>query len=155
MLEKANMTVFETIYGLYTSWGAPSAMQSGNCAPHYKNGAGPRSTHLGGADGEDSGGIRWVNDAIYNGGTYITGEGEDWGPGTTWACLSWRDNNGNIPGNPPTSDDHKWNPNATKIVMPVSDEGPFNGDEGSDAQYTTTINEAHDSCVNAELFQLV
>ena len=33
--------------------------------------------------------------------------------------------------------------------MPVSDEGPFNGDEGSDAQYTTTINEAHDSCVNA------
>ena len=32
------------------------------------------------------------------------------------------DNNGNIPGNPPTSDDHKWNPNATKIVMPVSDE---------------------------------
>ena len=149
MLEKANMTVFETIYGLYTSWGAPNAMQSGNCAPHYKNGAGPRSTHLGGPDGEDSGGIRWMNDAIYNGGTYITGEGEDWGPGTTWACLSWRDNNGNIPGNPPTSDDHKWNPNATKIVMPVSDEGPFNGDEGSDAQYTTTINEAHDSCVNA------
>ena len=89
MLEKANMTVFETIYG-FILHGEHSAMQSGNCAPHYKNGAGPRSTHLGGADGEDSGGIRWVNDAIYNGGTYITGEGEDWGPGTTWACLSWR-----------------------------------------------------------------
>tara|TARA_B100001115_G_C15848584_1_gene429512 strand:- start:13304 stop:18346 length:5043 start_codon:yes stop_codon:yes gene_type:complete len=149
MLEKANMTVFETIYGLYTSWGAPSAMQSGNCAPHYKNGAGPRATHLGGADGEDSGGIRWVNDAIYNGGTYITAEGEDWGPGSTWACLSWRDNAGNVPGDPPTAEDHQWNPNATKIIMPVSDEGPFNGDEGSQAQYTTTINEAHDSCVNA------
>ena len=29
--------------------------------------------------------------------------------------------------------------NATKIVMPVSDEGPFNGDEGSDAQYTIQL----------------
>ena len=147
LLESANMTVYETIYGLYTTWGGPSAMTSGNCAAHYKNGDGPRTTALG--DGVDSGGIRWMNDAIYNGGTYITGEGEDWGPGTTWACLSWRDANGNVPGNPPTAADHKWNYNATKIVLPVSDEGPFNGDEGSDSQYTTTINEAHDSCVQA------
>ena len=82
------MTVFETIYGLYTSW--EHQRYAIAPAPHYKNGAGPRSTHLGGADGEDSGGPRWVNDAIYNGGTYITGEGEDWGPGRIWACLSWR-----------------------------------------------------------------
>ena len=26
--------------------------------------------------------------------------GEDWGPGTNWACLSWRDANDNVPGTP-------------------------------------------------------
>jgi hypothetical protein len=30
--------------------------------------------------------------------------------------------------NPPTQLDHRWNPNATKIVIPISDEGPYGGD---------------------------
>ena len=29
---------------------------------------------------------------------------------------------GNVPGNPPSTNDHAWNPNATKIVIPISDE---------------------------------
>jgi hypothetical protein len=50
------------------------------------------------------------------------------GPASTWACLSWHDAQGNVPGNPPTMLDHAWNPNATKIVIPISDEGPYGGD---------------------------
>ena len=52
---------------------------------------------------------------------------EMWGPGSTWACLSWRDNSAMTPGNPATAADHKWNPNATKLIIPVSDEGPYGG----------------------------
>ena len=52
-------------------------------------------------------------------------------------------------GNPPTSADHKWNPNATKIVLPISDEGPKDGDPATGADDTASIEEAHDSCVRA------
>ena len=40
------------------------------------------------------------------------------------------------------------NPNATKIVIPVSDEPPYDGTSW-DSQDTNTILEAHDACVNA------
>ena len=144
MLEEGNMTVFETIYGLGNT--LPSAASSGNCATHNKN-SGPRSTPLG--DGDNSGGLRTLPGTVYNGATYSGYSGEDWGPGSNWACLSWKDAAGNVPGNPPTSADHKWNPNATKIVIPVSDEGPKDGDPSQQADDTQSINEAHDSCVNA------
>tara|TARA_B100001996_G_scaffold182027_2_gene139080 strand:- start:3456 stop:8462 length:5007 start_codon:yes stop_codon:yes gene_type:complete len=144
MLEEGNMTVFETIYGLGNT--LPSAASSGNCATHNKN-SGPRSTPLG--DGDNSGGLRTLPGTVYNGATYSGYSGEDWGPGSNWACLSWKDATGNVPGNPPTSADHKWNPNATKIVIPVSDEGPKDGDPSQQADDTQSINEAHDSCVNA------
>ena len=150
MLEEGNMTVYETIYGLGNS--IPSAGQSGNCASAYQtggNGNGPRSNALGITPGDDSGGIRKLPGTVYNGNTYSGYSGEDWGPGTNWACLSWKDINGNIPGNPPTDADHKWNPNATKIVIPISDEGPKDGDPAQQADDTTAIEEAHDNCVNA------
>jgi hypothetical protein len=124
MLAAANMTVFETIYGLGNT--LPGAASSGNCQAYYKNGQGPRTTPL--EDGDDSGGLRKLPQTIYNGNTYSGYSGEDWGPGSNWACLSWKDAAGNVPGNPPSTDDHKWNPNATKIVIPVSDEGPKDGD---------------------------
>jgi len=124
MLADANMTVFETIYGLGNT--LPGAASSGNCQAYYKNGQGPRTTPL--EDGDDSGGLRKLPQTIYNGNTYSGYSGEDWGPGSNWACLSWKDAAGNVPGNPPSTDDHKWNPNATKIVIPVSDEGPKDGD---------------------------
>ena len=63
--------------------------------------------------------------------------------------MSWKDTVGNVPGNPPTASDHRWNPNATKIVLPVSDEGPKDGDPSQQADDTTSINEAHDNCVAA------
>ena len=140
------MTVYETIYGLGNT--LPGAASSGNCATHNKN-AGPRSTALGIAPGDDSGGIRKLPGTVYNGNTYSGYSGEDWGPGTNWACLSWKDALGNVPGNPPTQDDHKWNPNATKIAIPISDEGPKDGDPAQQADDTTSIEEAHDNCVNA------
>ena len=52
LLEVANMTVYETIYGLDGGFGLPSAADSGDCAGFNQN-AGPRSTALG--DGDDSG----------------------------------------------------------------------------------------------------
>ena len=127
MLEEGNMTVFETIYGLGNN--IPSAGQSGNCASAYAtgqsggNGQGPRTTPLGQSPGDDSGGIRKLTNTVYNNAEYSGYSGEDWGPGSNWACLSWKDTLGNVPGNPPTANDHRWNPNATKIVIPVSDEG--------------------------------
>ena len=147
MLQEGNMTVYETIYGLGNT--LPSVAQSGNCASYYQSGQGPRNTALGISPGDDSGGLRVLPGTVYNGATYSGYSGEDWGPGSNWACLSWKDAIGNVPGNPPTSSDHKWNPNATKIVIPVSDEGPKDGDPSQQADDTTSINEAHDSCVNA------
>ena len=146
MLETANMTVYETIYGLGNT--LPSAASSGNCAGYNQN-AGPRATALGQFPGDDSGGIRKLPGTVYNGNTYSGYSGEDWGPGSNWACLSWKDASGNVPGNPPTQDDHKWNPNATKIVIPVSDEGPKDGDPSQQADDLTSIEEAHDNCIIA------
>ena len=147
MLETANMTVYETIYGLGNT--LPGAASSGNCAAHNNAASGIRNTPLGLSPGDDSGGLRKLPGTVYNGNTYSGYSGEDWGPGSNWACLSWKDTLGNVPGNPPTSDDHRWNPNATKIVIPVSDEGPKDGDPAQQADDITSIQEAHDSCLNA------
>jgi len=156
MLQDANITVFETLYALSGNW--PGAAMSGNCVKAYQTGGsgsqGPRSNHLGQNEADHSGGIRELKDVVYAGnsvnlpqdGGYYS---EFWGPGTTWACLSWRDANGNTPGHPPTPKDHKWNPNATKIVIPISDEGPYGGSPDQQADDKQTINEAHDSCIEA------
>ncbi|MDG1556593.1 MAG: hypothetical protein P8Q98_02215, partial [Candidatus Poseidoniaceae archaeon] len=146
MLETANMTVYETIYGLGNT--LPGAASSGNCAGKNQN-AGPRNTPLGQFPGDNSGGIRKLPGTVYNGNTYSGYSGEDWGPGSNWACLSWKDASGYVPGNPPTQDDHRWNPNATKIVIPVSDEGPKDGDPSQQADDLTAIEEAHDNCLTA------
>jgi uncharacterized membrane protein len=146
MLEEGNMTVYETIYGLGGT--LPGAASQGNCAAYNKN-SGPRNTPLGLVNNDDSGGLRTLPGTVYNGATYSGYSGEDWGPGSNWACLSWKDSVGNVPGNPPTSSDHHWNPNATKIVLPISDEGPKDGDPSQQADDTTSINEAHDNCLNA------
>ncbi|MEE2747970.1 MAG: CARDB domain-containing protein [Candidatus Thermoplasmatota archaeon] len=145
MLQEANISVFETLYALGGFY--PSAATSGACAnqPHHEN---PRSNHL--DIGDDSGGLIKLHSTIYNGGAQSGGyQGEDWGPGSTWACLSWVDAQGNVPGNPPTTHDHKWNPNATKIVIPISDEGPKGGDPPQQSDDIASINEAHDACVDA------
>jgi len=150
MLEEGNMTVYDTIYGL--GGFLPGAASSGNCATAYATGGsgqGPRSTPLGQVPGDDSGGVRKLPGTVYNGATYSGYSGEDWGPGSNWACLSWKDSLGNVPGNPPTSDDHRWNPNATKIVIPISDEGPKDGDPSQQADDLQAINEAHDNCIEA------
>jgi len=156
MLLKANMTVYETLYALSGNW--PSAATSGNCAAAYQTGGsgsqGPRSTPLGINPGDDSGGIRELTEVVYNNGAVnLPQDGgyysEFWGPASTWACLSWRDAADNVPGNPPTQLDHKWNPNATKIVIPISDEGPYGGDPSQQSDDTQSINEAHDACVEA------
>ena len=146
MLEVANMTVYETIYGLGNT--LPGAASSGNCQGYNQN-AGPRTIPLGQTPGDDSGGIRKLPGTVYNGNTYSGYSGEDWGPGSNWACLSWKDAQGNVPGNPPTGDDHRWNPNATKIVIPVSDEGPKDGDPSQQADDKSAIQEAHDNCLLA------
>ena len=67
---------------------------------------------------------------MYNGSSYnIPSDwgynSEMWGPGSTWACLSWRDNSGSIPGNTATPNDHQLNTNSTRLIIPVSVEGPF------------------------------
>ena len=156
MLLRANMTVYETLYALSGNW--PSAATSGNCAAAYQTGGsgsqGPRGTPLGLTPGDDSGGIRELTEVVYNNGAVnLPQDGgyysEFWGPGSTWACLSWRDSSGNVPGNPPTQLDHHWNPNATKIVIPISDEGPYGGDPAQQSDDTQSINEAHDACVIA------
>ena len=146
MFNDSNISVYETIYGLGNT--LPGAASSGNCQGHNKN-AGPRPTPLGLTSGDDSGGLRKLPGTVYNGNTYSGYSGEDWGPGTNWACLSWKDTLGNIPGNPPTAADHRWNPNATKIVLPVSDEGPKDGDPSQQADDVASIQEAHDNCLNA------
>ena len=154
MLLDANITVYETLYLL--SGNTPSAATSGSCSSAYSiggSGGNVRPTALGLVPNDHSGGIRALTEVVYGGSaTNLPSDGgyysEFWGPGSTWACLSWKDAAGNVPGNPPTSRDHKWNPNATKIVMPISDEGPYGG-HPIDQQDSQSINEAHDACVIA------
>ncbi len=156
MLEAANITVLETLYTI--SGNMYHANSHANCANAVTTGNdgsyGPRSTYLGQNATDTSGGIRPLTEVVYNGSamTIYSDWGywsEMWGPGSTWACESWRDSSGNAPGNPPTAADHVWNPNATKLVIPVSDEGPFGGSPALDADDYQAINESHDACLQA------
>ena len=52
-------------------------------------------------------------------------------------------------GNPATAIDHAWNPNATKLILPVSDEGPFGGSPALNADDYKSIDEAYDACLQA------
>ena len=62
------------------------------------------------------------------------------------------------PGNPATAFDHQWNPNATKLVIPVADEGPYggsgNGHQAQEADDYQSISEAHDACVSAGIIPI-
>jgi len=161
LLLQHDITVMETLYALSGNW--PSAATSGNCAAAYQTGGsgsqGPRSTSLGLVPGDDSGGLRELTEVMYNGGGLnLPQDGgfysEMWGPGSTWACLSWNDTSGNSPGNPPTQLDHHWNPDAIKIVIPVSDEGPYGGTPNQQSDDIQSINEAHDACVRAGIIPI-
>ena len=153
------MTVFETLYGI-GGVQQVAAATSGYCTTAYQTGGsgsqGPRVNHLGQTPTDTSGGIRKLTGAVL-GGSAISlsydggGQGsEAWGPSSTWSCLSWRDAQGRLGNlaNPPTSEDHRWNPNATKIIIPISDE---NANDGSpeDATDRESVDEAHDACVLA------
>ena len=136
LLESASITVLETLYAL--SGQMAHASNHKNCEDGYAAGgngtAGPRTDYLGQIPTDNSGGIRALTEVVYNGSALSipTDWGyysEMWGPGSTWACTSWRDYSSMTPGNPPSSADHSWNPNATKLIIPVSDEGPYGGSD--------------------------
>ena len=159
MLEQANMTVFETLYGI-GGVQQVAAATSGYCTAAYQTGGsgsqGPRANHLGQTPSDTSGGIRKLTGAVLGGAAISLsydggGQGsEAWGPASTWSCQSWRDAQGRLGNlaNPPTAEDHRWNPNATKIIIPISDE---NANDGSpeDATDRESVIEAHDACVLA------
>lgn len=156
MLENANITVLETLYTL--SGNMHNANSHSNCASAITTGTdgsnGPRSTALGQNTTDTSGGIRPLTEVVYNGSAMTIPSdwgyySEMWGPGSTWACMSWRDGTGAMPGNPPTAADHVWNPNATKLVIPVSDEGPFGGSPALYDDDYQSANESHDACLEA------
>ena len=139
--------LMETIYGLHDT--VPTQANQNNCAGKNTN-QNSRTTPLSASD--DSGGIRKLQDGIYNGqapSPWWRSERDDWGPGTTWACMSWRDANGNTgnQANPPTNSDHRWNEVATRIVVPFGVEGPYEGDpiQNSDRN---SIAEAHRRCLD-------
>ena len=64
------------------------------------------------------------------------------------------------PGNPATAADHQWNPNATKLIIPVADEGPYGGSGSGATQQSQapddyqSISEAHDACVSAGIIPI-
>ena len=160
MLEQASITVLETLYAISgNTWHAD---EHKNCEDGYEMGGngteGPRATHLGQNTSDTTGGIRTLDAVMFNNSSLSIPSdwgynSEMWGPGSTWACLSWRDNSAMTPGNPATAADHKWNPNATKLIIPVSDEGPYggsgNGNEAQEPDDYQSITEAHEACVNA------
>ena len=165
LLEQASITVLETLYAL--SGQMSYAGSHKNCEDGYITGGsgseGPRNTSLGQNPSDTTGGIRSLEWVMYNNSSlYIPTDwshnSEMWGPGSTWACLSWRDNSGMTPGNPATTVDHQWNPNATKLVIPVADEGPYggsgNGHQAQNADDYQSISEAHDACVSAGIIPI-
>ena len=167
LLEQASITVLETLYAL--SGQMSYAASHKNCEDGYISGgsgsAGPRTTSLGQNASDTTGGIRSLGAVMYNNSslsipTDWSYNSEMWGPGSTWACLSWRDNSGLTPGNPPTQLDHHWNPNATKLIIPVADEGPYGGSGSGSTQQSQapddyqSISEAHDACVSAGIIPI-
>ena len=160
MLESASITVLETLYAI--SGQMQHANSQKNCEDAYEIGGfgdGPRDNHLGQNMTDTSGGIRALSDVMYNGSSYnIPSDwgynSEMWGPGSTWACLSWRDSSGSVPGNPATPNDHQWNPNATRLIIPISDEGPFGGDPAQGSDDNQSIIEAHDACTKAGIIPI-
>ena len=145
MADAAGVVLLDTIYGLGDY--IPNEANSGNCLGHNTN---QRSNSVILTEQSDTGGIRKVHSTIYNGQMQNGGwQYEDWGPATTWACLSWMDANGNVgnSSNPPTNYDHRWNPDATKFAIPISDEAPKTGNTGPTSDDDQTIAEAHDACV--------
>ena len=109
----------------------------------------PEVLPLGLVENDTSGGIRTLSTTVYNGAAYSGSSGEDWGPGFKLGLSFLEDSAGNVPGNPPTVSDHKWNPNVGRIVLPLSDEGPKDGDPSQQADDIMSINEAHDNRVTA------
>ena len=104
LLESASITVLETLYALSGQMWHASTHK--NCEDGYALGGnateGPRASHLGRTppilQGESETSRRW-----YTTGLHITFRrtfgfySEMWGPGSTWACESWRDSSGNDP----------------------------------------------------------
>jgi len=167
LLEQASITVLETLYALSGQMGYASGHK--NCEDGYISGGsgseGPRTTSLGQNMSDTTGGIRSLGAVMYNNSslsipTDWSYNSEMWGPGSTWACLSWRDNSGMTPGNPATAVDHQWNPNATKLIIPVADEGPYGGSGSGSTQQSQapddyqSISEAHDACVSAGIIPI-
>ena len=159
LLDQSNVTLYETLYGI-GGVQQVAAATSGYCTTAYQTGGsgsqGPRSNHLGQTPTDTSGGIRKLTGAVLNNAAISLsydggGQGsEAWGPSSTWACLSWRDSQGRE-GNladPPTAEDHRWYPNATRFVIPVSDESANDGDPEDNIDIQS-VNEAHDACVLA------
>ena len=148
MAEANGILLMETIYGLHDQ--TPSQANQNNCQGYNTNQR-SRSTPLSSTD--DSGGIRRLQDTIYNGqppAAWWLDERDDWGPGTTWACMSWMDANGNTgaQSNPPTSSDHRWNEGATHVVIPFGVEGPYQGDPAQNNNDKNSIEEAHRRCID-------
>ena len=148
MANANGILLMETIYGLHDQ--TPSQANQNNCQGYNTNQR-SRSTPLSVTD--DSGGIRRLQDTIYNGQTpspWWLDERDHWGPGTTWACMSWQDANGNTgsQANPPTSSDHRWNEAATHIVVPFGVEGPYQGDPAQNSNDQNSIEEAHRRCID-------
>jgi len=167
LLEQASIIVLETLYALSGQMGYASGHK--NCEDGYISGGsgseGPRTTSLGQNMSDTTGGIRSLGAVMYNNSslsipTDWSYNSEMWGPGSTWACLSWRDNSGMTPGNPATAVDHQWNPNATKLIIPVADEGPYGGSGSGSTQQSQapddyqSISEAHDACVSAGIIPI-
>jgi uncharacterized membrane protein len=146
MADSVGVILLDTIYGL-GNYVPTNPADYGNCAGHNTL---QHSNPVILTEQYHTGGIRKLHRTIFNGQMQNgANQYEDWGPATTWACLSWMDANGNVgnASNPPTNYDHRWNPEATKFAIPISDEAPKTGNTGTSSDDDQSIAEAHDACV--------
>ena len=146
------ITLLETVYGLNEQ--IPAQIGNSDNCQGKKTNARSKTTYLTPTD--HSGELRKLHETVYNNAgpnPWWRNEALDWGPGTTWACFSWRDVNGGegASANPPSQTDHRWNPDAEHIVMPLGEAGPYAGGSTMDGDDVTAINEAHDSCADADV----
>ncbi len=152
LAEDNGITLLETVYGLNDQ--IPAQIGNSDNCQGKKTNARSKTTYLTPTD--HSGELRKLHETVYNNAgpsPWWKNEALDWGPGTTWACFSWRDVNGaeGSAANPPTQTDHRWNPDAEHIVMPLGEAGPYAGGSTMDANDVTALNEAHDACADADV----
>ena len=139
MLVSANMGV-ANLYALSGNWPAAATVETVHA---YQTGGSESGPEKHSSGSRLLGGIRELTEVVYNNqATNLPADGgyysEFWGPAAAWAAYPTRcPRKAGSFCKPTNSTDHRWNDNATRVVIPILTKDHMEGH-----QWTTTIRRA-------------